>query len=138
VASVRAQMTAGRRKFPVVPSAEIMRDVAILQEAVARRVIDRLKEYPPELENQRYIRTFRLQNSWRASRSRFLASAGVALSINNFATDRSGKRYASLVQGKDQRPIHEGRWLRIDEAMRDERNLYRAGVKAIMVAHGLT
>jgi hypothetical protein len=134
---VNAQMTAVRRKAPIINSRALIRDLAAWQQEVASRVIVKLKEYPPELDNQRYVRTFKLGSSWRASQSSF-TSAGMTLSITNFVVDRRGKRYASFVQGLDQRPIHEGRWLRVNDAMQEENTEYRRGIKSILRSHGLT
>lgn len=138
MASVNATMSAARRKLPIIPTTAIIAELAALQRKIADDAVTKLKVYPPELQNQHYVRTFRLQHSWRIIGPRFSPSSGVTTSVVNSAIDRNGRRYASLVQGKDQKQIHMGRWLRVDEAMQHDRLAYRAGIKAVLVANGLT
>jgi hypothetical protein len=137
VANVEARMTAARRRLPIIPTQQVIRELASWQETVANRVIDKLKNYPRLLEGQRYVRTGELGRHWRFTQSSFIGGSGVTLEIYNFVTDRQGKRYASLVQGINQRPIHEGRWLTIQTAMQEERAEYRAGISSILKSHGL-
>jgi hypothetical protein len=141
MSTVRAQMTAARRRIPSERELTrgLLRDLTAWQEHIADKIIQRLKEYPPELQFQRYQRTFGLKRSWRRTSSSFQAGSGVTLQIYNLVTDRQGKRYASWVQdGKDQRPIHQDRWLTIQEATQEERSEYRAGIRDILRSHGFT
>ncbi len=67
-----------------------------------------LQEYPPELPNQKYKRTFRFKNSWKAARL-----GSMTMMLFNDATAR-GRIYPSYVvgdeEGHGQARIHKGRW----------------------------
>jgi hypothetical protein len=69
----------------------------------------RLEEtpYPPELPNQRYVRTFELAGSWTAE-----PTTGPRWIIANEADQPVGIPYATLVVGPSERQaqIHKGRW----------------------------
>jgi hypothetical protein len=68
----------------------------------------KMREYPPELPGQKYIRTYRLRRGWR----RRPAQGGVDL-VNQVP-------YAPLVQGESQQAeIHEGRWQTEEEIARE-------------------
>jgi len=62
--------------------------------------------YPPELPNQKYIRTYQFKNSW------FYKKADIARYkiINDARNPKSGEFYAGWVAGTKQAPIHIGRW----------------------------
>ena len=72
--------------------------------AVKTIVIPDAKIYPPERAGQRYVRTFRLRDSWAPEKARRAANAVVAAATNPTP-------YAAEVMGtEDQKPIHQGRW----------------------------
>ena len=68
----------------------------------------RATPYPPELPNQRYVRTGRLGRSWQHNR---LGQSHLV--IRNAASDK-GRIYSRYVvgwdTGKGQARIHQGRW----------------------------
>jgi hypothetical protein len=74
---------------------------------------------PAPFIGQDYIRTHRMQDSWRiVSKS---TSARISYTYANYVTDRRGKYYARIVHGfrnapEEQAPIHQGRWKTIDDA----------------------
>jgi hypothetical protein len=67
----------------------------------AQNVRAKLKStpYPPKRPGQRYVRTGRLANSWRAERK----GKGRALIVNSAG-------YSGYVVGKKQAWMHRGRW----------------------------
>jgi len=66
-------------------------------------ILRRLKEYPPELPNQRYIRTDKLKNSWHIER--------VSDKAIGVVSDSGIAPYNREVQDEDQQlEIHRGRW----------------------------
>jgi len=58
-----------------------------------------LREYPPKLPDQKYIRTFHLRESWQ-----YKVLSPTEAQMQNLAV------YAGWVQGVAQAPIHENRW----------------------------
>lgn len=77
---------------------------AAVDEAVKELVIPDVKTYPPERAGQRYVRSFRLRDSWQRERARRQGGAVVAAAAN--ATP-----YAKWVVGtQDQAAVHQGRW----------------------------
>jgi hypothetical protein len=74
---------------------------------------------PAPFIGQDYIRTHRMQDSWRiVSKS---TSARISYTYANYVTDRRGKYYARIVHGfrnapEEQADIHRGRWKTIDDA----------------------
>lgn len=61
-------------------------------------VLPILRQYPPELPNQRYVRTGTLGRGWRGS------AAGQVVTLENPVA------YAGAVYGPNQRAIFAGRW----------------------------
>lgn len=61
-------------------------------------VLPILRQYPPELPNQRYVRTGTLGRGWRGS------AAGQVVTLENSVA------YAGAVYGPNQRAIFAGRW----------------------------
>jgi len=57
------------------------------------------RNYPPELANQKYKRTYNLKQNWQ-----YAVLNPTTAEITNMAT------YAGWVQGVEQAGIHEGRW----------------------------
>lgn len=100
-ASVSRQLSViGRLDKEILP--EIMEDVASM-------LYDRVQFYPPQLPNQRYVRTGTYRRSvYQDSmpiRNGHRAEAGSTGAIQN------GRRYdAYLKDGRHQAAIHAGRW----------------------------
>ena len=76
-------------------------------------LLDELQYYPPELPNQRYVRTYRLRNGWtvtikRLSKSKFMIEVK---NDTDYATDVMGSLALSPSEaGRFQHDIHKGRW----------------------------
>lgn len=72
--------------------------------------------YPPELPDQKYVRTFTLMGSWEWRGPIDSPDGSVMFEITNAATDPDGRLYAALVQDEDnQVPVHQGRWPTVQE-----------------------
>lgn len=67
-------------------------------DAISAAALPILREYPPELPNQRYQRTGRLGRGWQAQ------AAGSVITLDNPVD------YAGAVYGPQQRRIFAGRW----------------------------
>lgn len=75
-----------------------------LASAVDDDALPDIRTYPPELPGQRYVRTYRLRESWKRGAVQRL---GRALRV----VVRSEIGYARWVVGdRTQAPIHQGRW----------------------------
>src|SRR5205823_1294319 len=94
-----------------------------------KRVLERLRAYPPERPGQTYVRTGDLGRAWAVSidaRGTNLFQDRVSAELHNEVTGPSGRSYAAWVQGdpKDggpsQVPIHQGRWTTTREALDEE------------------
>lgn len=72
-------------------------------EQIGSEVRERARQYPPELPNQRYVRTETLKRGWRVEDAVFIAGM-VTVEVTNAV------EYAPFVQGDDQKFIHKGRW----------------------------
>ncbi len=70
--------------------------------------------YPPELPEQKYVRTFNLKNSWDAEPQGF----GRYEIINTARNPKTGDLYAGWVVGVDQAAIHKGRWWQAGKIVR--------------------
>ena len=70
-----------------------------------------LKKYPPPPANSRYIRTFKLRNSWQVRRAQMKAGVVSAkVRSDGSARNRSG-RYGGFVMDETmQASVHRGRW----------------------------
>lgn len=77
---------------------------------------DRLenKPYPPTRPNQRYIRTYRLKNSWRLETPQRLTRK-----ITNTAAQR-GRFYSGFVVSTRQAHVHQGRWWQAVEVITED------------------
>jgi len=74
---------------------------------------------PPPIIGQDYIRTHRMQDSWRVVQKSTMNR--ISYTYANYVTDRRGKYYARIVHGfrgkpEEQAEIHAGRWKTIDDA----------------------
>ena len=78
--------------------------VAAVDAAVKDLVIPDVRLYPPERAGQRYVRSFKLRDSWQRERARRQGATVVGAATN--ATP-----YAKWVVGtRDQAAVHQGRW----------------------------
>lgn len=104
-------------KKGIVNTQEMLRAVQRTQNLVAGQVIRRGQQYPAERPNQKYIRTFKLKESWRVVPSRQSGDRFVCDVVND-ATDtkrKTPKKYAGYVfgtndAGRGQSVYHVGRW----------------------------
>ena len=51
----------------------------------AREIIEEMREYPPELPNQRYVRTYNLRDSWKKTERQ--TSTGITIGVTSEAAD---------------------------------------------------
>ena len=75
-----------------------------------RGIIADIKPYPARRENQKYVRTFHLRDSWEWN-----IKSPLEAEVGNVAV------YAGYVQGVEQAAIHVNRWQRLVDV--GERNL---------------
>jgi hypothetical protein len=84
----------------------------------ANAVIRRMKIYPPPPSKSKYVRTYRLQRSWRAKRS----ATGYTISAD--PVSKYGVRYGRYVVGfadsTGQAWMHVGRWNLLRDVLEDE------------------
>lgn len=93
--------------------AEIPRISANTIKKVAEKIVKRMRDYPPERPGQKYVRTFRLRDSFKISST----STGFTVKAN--PTSPRGKKYGRYVIGTfdggigngGQAWMHVGRWL---------------------------
>lgn len=75
-------------------------------------LLEELRDYPPKLPNQRYVRTFRLRDSWQPSRIMREGTLGRVwgdIAYNQWVMDE-----------RFQAAIHQGRWQTVQRIARDE------------------
>lgn len=66
--------------------------------------------YPPELPNQRYVRTFKLRDGWlEGDRDVRLSGDTLTAALTN------GVGYADEVMGDDQKAVFQDRWRTVDD-----------------------
>ncbi len=85
-----------------------------------------LEDYPPELPNQKYIRTYALQSGWAEAEPVFTPmSSGFEAMLTN-PTD-----YGPYVQDKDwQASIHQGRWQTTEDVVKRHASDMQANLDA--------
>ena len=97
---------------------------------VARPIVDEWQEttvliarkYPPPPPGSKYVRTFKLQNSWRMSPISGVGTIRASVYSNGTANAGYGD-YAPYVMGATkQASIHQGRW-KTDKMIADETSL---------------
>ena len=97
-------------------------------DAISAAALPILREYPPELPNQRYQRTGRLGRGWQAR------GAGSVIALENPVD------YAGAVYGPNQRAIFAGRWpqkpQQVAAILPRVIEAYRAWVTAILARQG--
>jgi len=101
--------------------AEIPRIAESTIKAAAEKVIKRMRVYPPKREGQTYVRTGRLGNSFKVTRS----ATGYTISNNAEAKGRPYSRYvigdsAGAIGGSGQAWMHVGRWLLLRDVVEYE------------------
>jgi len=91
--------------------AKTKRIVADLQTKIHKTV----RIYPPPLPNQKYVRTYKLQNSWQMGE---IEDAGTEIKATVFSDGSARGRYGEYAQyvmhEKYQAQIHRGRWQTTD------------------------
>src|SRR5512146_1588153 len=78
------------------------------------KYLNRATTYPPRRRGSRYVRTFRLRDSWNVDGPQLNGDTITlkVLSSNTVATDNWGRVYNFRVMGADgQAAIHKGRWI---------------------------
>ena len=94
----------------------------------AENMRTKLMQYPAQLPNSSYIRTFQLQQGWQAAMVSFDVSASFALddisTITNVAASVSlgnNVAYTKWVQRRaTQLPVHRGRWNTVEDVAEQE------------------
>lgn len=85
-------------------------DRTLYQWAQESRAVLKSTPYPPKRAGQKYVRTGRFANSWRAER----AGLGKARISNSARSPKTGRLYPVFVAGdgagKGQAWMHKGRW----------------------------
>lgn len=94
------------RGFRVLPS-QVNSDVRESLAPVLRDMRGQLASYPAERPNQRYRRSFRLEQGWAQAQEKYVvhAGGGIDLVMENKKAD-----YVEHVQGDDQGVLFIGRW----------------------------
>lgn len=95
--------------------------------AIREPLLDELKFYPPELPNQRYVRTYRLRRGWKAGVKRINGNT-YSLVVSN-DTEYTAFVVGSLAKTvsaaqRFQAAIHRGRWLLATETVQFWFNAY--------------
>jgi len=103
-------------------------DPVVREWAQSTRRTLKATKYPPKLANQKYVRTGMLANSFAVER------VGVARYRIDNRAQRRGVSYASWVIGDQtgdlrQAQIHQGRWWRMADVIRDELPELRAAIE---------
>lgn len=70
----------------VVPE-QLVEQIENYARATAKQIIEEMREYPPELPNQRYVRTYNLRDSWKYTERQ--TSTGISIGITSEAADYS-------------------------------------------------
>lgn len=97
--------------------AEIPRISLATIEKAANKIIREMQKYPPERSGQKYVRTYKFKNAWKAEKS------VSGFRIENNATGKRG-RYGTYVvgdfAGNNQAWMHVGRWLLFRDVVEHE------------------
>ena len=113
----------------------IIKEVEAYVDAFTNKELARAQNYPPERPNQKYVRTFRLQRGWKIER-RYQANALIVRLKSEGVIDERGRRYATMVQGNEQWPIHaETGWPIIEKTI--DRAAFRRGLMQIYKKRGV-
>lgn len=86
-------------------------------------IVKEAQDYPPELPNQRYQRTYNLRDSWRRSQAR-RTGRSVIVDIDN------AMEYGPAVMGENQEPSFKGRWRRLRAIGEAQRGALHARARA--------
>lgn len=99
-------------------------------EDALRAMAATLADYPPELPNQKYIRTNALHDGWTDAVPVFVVeSTGITGTITNPVS------YAPEVEGDGtQKDIHVGRWPTVGGVQEAQEGAARAAVEASVIA----
>ena len=105
-----------------------------IMEATAKKLHERVEHYPPELPNQRYVRTdtYRRSTYWTDYR----ISGGHRAEAGSRGAVQNGRRYDQYLKDeRNQADIHRGRWTTLqddaDATMPEFEAMLRAELKAI-------
>ena len=76
-----------------------------------KKIQKALKKYPAPPPNSKYVRTFKLRNSWRAPPARFTSRGAFAWVFADGSARTNYGRYDRYVMDAEmQAAIHRGRW----------------------------
>lgn len=84
------------------------------------------QDYPPERPGQKYVRTFDIRDSYRKEP---VKRSGQAIEI----TIVNESEHAEPVIGRDQAPIHQGRWKKLKTIGEERLSVIRTAVQAAVV-----
>ncbi len=87
---------------------QILRPVLVAQQ---KKIQKALKKYPPPPTNSRYVRTYKLRNSWQTSTPLFTPGGSLAAIYSDGSARTKYGHYAPYVmEAARQASIHRGRW----------------------------
>lgn len=120
---LNARIRALTARSKQVRTEQLVSSVISVQRKTLEAARRKLQQYPPVIPTSRYVRTFNLQRGWQISGPNSGASGitGRLVNIEN---------YSRFVQGPDQVAIHQGRWLKLDEAL--DREQYHSDLRAVI------
>jgi hypothetical protein len=97
-------------------------------ETALRAMADTLADYPPELPNQRYVRTNDLHDGWANADVVFAPMPG---GISGTMTNPIA--YGPDVEGATQAPIHQGRWPTTEGVQQAQEGAARETIEAAVL-----
>lgn len=92
-------------------------------EATGDAIVTEAQDYPPELPNQRYVRTFKLRDSWRRMAAQRQGKS-VTVNVSNPI------EYGPDVMGEQQGFFFVGRWKRLRAIGEAQRGALQARARA--------
>lgn len=92
-------------------------------EGVGDATLPKLRIYPPEVPNQRYLRKYKFRDSWKRRDAKRTGSE-IEVDLDNPTS------YGPYLVGDDQAPAHRGRWWKLRTVAEEQRGVLRARVQA--------
>lgn len=122
---VQLKFRALTAKVPIIRTDGLVDEVTrYVENFVDVNVLRVATTYPPERPNQRYVRTFKLQRSWKLETT-YTTSALTVRAVSR------GIGYVERVQGLKQWPMHAETGWPIIPLLKVDRAAYRAGLMQI-------
>lgn len=134
IATMQSSLKSQRTQLKV-KAEETMRDIRKQLGITVGEIIQELiLSYPPELPDQKYVRTYELMGGWNYHGPIDEPDGSISFTITNNATDPSGRVYAGLVQDENrQLLVHQGRWPTVQEIQTEfahaQTNRVRAAIR---------